>query len=64
MGEQRKPEQAGRCWRSGGVSRRRQHERRRPRAGMIIVNGDREFAARFNLLSAANKFAVEPGELI
>ena len=33
---------AARCWRCGGVSRRRQHERRQPRAAMIIVSGDRE----------------------
>ena len=33
---------AGRCWRRGGVSRRRQHERRQPRAAMIVVSGDRE----------------------
>jgi len=32
----RKPMMAGRCWRCGGVSRRRQHERRRPRAGIGI----------------------------
>ena len=32
----RKPVKACRCWRSGGVSRRRQHERRRPRAGIGI----------------------------
>jgi len=32
----RKPMKAGWCWRRGGVSRRRQHERRRPRAGIGI----------------------------
>ena len=32
----RKPVKAGWCWRSGGVSRRRQHERRRPRAAIGI----------------------------
>ena len=31
VSEHRKPMMAGRCWRRGGVSRRRQHERRRPR---------------------------------
>ena len=29
---------------------------------MIIVNGDREFAALFVLLSAANKFPIEQSE--
>jgi hypothetical protein len=36
------PAMAGRCWRRGGVSRHRRHERRQPRAAVIIVSGDRE----------------------
>ena len=55
--------QAGRCWRSGGVSRRRQHERRRPRAAIDYANGSREIAARPSLLSAANQLPVEQSEL-
>jgi hypothetical protein len=31
---------------------------------MIIVNGNREFAARFVLLSNANKLPIEQRELI
>jgi len=31
---------------------------------MIIVNGDREFAARFVRLSNASQFTIEQGELI
>ena len=62
MGEHRTPMQAGRCWRSGGVSRRRQHERRRPRATIDPANGDREIVARPSLLSAANKLSVEQSE--
>ena len=33
---------AGRCTASVGVSRLAVHERRQPRAAMIVVNGDRE----------------------
>ena len=61
----RKPMKAGWCWRRGGVSRRRQHERRRPRAGI----GIREWRPcklprDSSLLSAANKFSIEQRELI
>ena len=34
---------AGRCTASVGVSRLAVHERRQPRAAMIVVNGDREW---------------------
>jgi len=53
VGEQRKPEKAGRCGRSGGVSRRRQHERRRRAREMTIVNGH---------LAVGQKRAIQPIE--
>ena len=56
---------------AGRVSGLHGHERRRPRAGNVIVNGDRKFAARFVVVErtviqerSANHIIFEGSELI